>query len=296
MKGDAKFAPLSLTADEIVEFTPLWTGPRHADGRPRVDDATIARLKKVSLTQAWAVLANHGYRSQYEGGWQRTHADKSLCGRALTAAYMPKRTDLADVIFSKAEAAGQVGDLTSWPIYALQTGDVYVADVFGKVEWGPVIGDNLSTAISMRTGTGTVQNAAVRDIEGIEKVNEFPVFCRGQHPTYANPTVVMIGINCPVRLGAVTVLPGDVVLGKSDGLLFIPPHLAETVASTCEIVTVRDIFAKQRMKEGTYLHGQIDRKWSDEIETDFFRWLKENPGLLPMTDEEIRGYLGGRLW
>jgi 4-hydroxy-4-methyl-2-oxoglutarate aldolase len=291
-----KFAPLNLTAEEIIAFTPLWEGPRYEDGRPRVDDAVIERIKDISTTLAWGVLIENGYRSQYEGGWQRIHPEQTLCGRALTAMFMPKREDLASVIFKKAEEAGQVGDITSWPIYALQKGDVYVADVFGKIEWGPVIGDNLSTAIYRRTGTGTVQNAAVRDIDGIEKVGDFPSFIRGLHPTYANPTVSMVGINCPIRIGSVTVLPGDVILGKRDGLLVIPPHLAELVATTCEITAVRDVFGKQRLKEGTYLPGQIDRKWSEEIEADFLRWLDDHPGMLRIPKEEIHTYLTRRTW
>lgn len=294
----AKFAPLNLTAEEVVEFTPLWEGPRSKDGRPRVADSVIERLKNISLTQAWGVLRNNGHLYQFEGGWDRIHPDKVLCGRALTASFMPLRTDLKEVIGTKAEAAGQVGDITSWPIYALEKGDIYVADVFGKIEWGPVIGDNLSTAIYERTGCGVVHNAAVRDIGGIERVGDgnFVSFMRGVHPTYANQTVNMVGINCPVRIGGVTIMPGDVILGQRDGILVIPPHLAELVATTCEIISLRDEFGKQRLREKRYLPGQIDRKWSDDIEADFHVWLDDYPGELPTSKESMKDFLKGRTW
>jgi regulator of RNase E activity RraA len=292
----SKFAPLNLTAEEIVEFTPQWKGPRSKDGRPRVGDDIIARLKNVSTTQAWAVLRNNGYQYQYEGDWKRIYPEQTLCGRALTAMFMPLRPDLKEVIGAKAEAAGQVGDITSWPIYALEKGDIYVADVFGKIEWGPVIGDNLSTAIYARTGCGVVHNAAVRDVDGIEGVGNFASFVRGFHPTYANQTVAMVGINCPVRIGGVTILPGDVLLGKRDGVLVIPPHLAELVATTCEIMGLRDVFGKQRLREGKYLPGQIDRKWSEDIEADFLVWLDDYPHPLPVPKDAMKEFLKGRTW
>jgi len=291
-----KFAPLNLTAEEIIEFTPLWEGTRTPDGRPFVDDSVIARLKNISLTQAWAVLNNHDYKHQFEGGWQRIYPEENLCGRALTAVFMPRRPDLKETIGKKAEAAGQVGDITSWPIYALGKGDIYVADVFGKIEWGPVIGDNLSTAIYARTGCGVVHNAAVRDIDGIERVGNFASFIRGIHPTYANPTVAMVGINCPVRIGGVTIMPGDVLLGQRDGLLVIPPHLADLVATTCEIMGLRDQFGKQRLREGKYLPGHIDRKWTEDIEADFVVWLDDYSEPLPVPKERMKEFLKGRTW
>jgi regulator of RNase E activity RraA len=268
------FAPLSLGPEEIAVFTQKWTGPRCDDGRPRVADQIVERLARISTSDAWGVLSECGYRQQYEGGWQRIHRERHLCGRALTAMFLPRRQDLNDVIAERAEAAGQVGEFTSWPLYALQPGDVYVADVFGKIEWGPVVGDNLCTAIHVRSGRGIVVNGAVRDVEGIARIPDFPCFVRGFHPTYATPATALVGINCPVRLGGVTVMPGDVVLGKGDGLVVIPPHLAEHVASRCEAIAVRDEFAKERLLQQAYLVGQIDRKWTDEIEADFRAWLR----------------------
>lgn len=291
-----KFAPLNLTPEDIRDFTPLWEGERSDDGRPRVADEVIDRLKAISITQAWGVLIEAGYRNQFEGGWERIHPGEVLCGRALTAMFVPRRRDLNDAIQARAEADGQVGDLTSWPIYALQKGDVYVADMFGKVEWGPVLGDNLSTAVFARTGCGVVQNGAVRDIDGIEAAAPYGSFIRGFHPTYANPTVAMVGINCPVRIGGVTILPGDVILGQRTGILVIPPHLAELVATTCEILALRDQFGKLRLREGVYLPGEIDRKWSDAIEADFDGWLDAYPGPLPTPKDKMREFLKGRTW
>jgi regulator of RNase E activity RraA len=277
-----RFAPLNLTAEEVATFTAHWSGPRYADGRPCVPDEVIERLARLSITDVWAVLGEHGYRHQYEGGWQRIHADHGLCGRALTAMFMPRRNDVNEIVAQRAAAAGQIGEFTSWPIYALQPGDVYVADVFGRIEGGPIIGDNLATAIYARTGRGIVVHGAVRDAEGIARIRGFATFARGFHPTHALLTGALAGINCPVRIGAVSVMPGDVILAQGDGVLVIPPHVAEPVAARCEVIAIRDEFAKERLRERVYLSGEIDRKWSAQVEADFRRWLDNYTGPLPV--------------
>lgn len=290
-----KFAPFNLTPEEIIAFTPNWEGERTPDGRPFVADSVIDRLRKVSPTIAWGVLMEKGFRYQHESGWQRINADKVLCGRAMTAMFLPMRPDLKEEIGKRAEASGQVGDITSWPIYALQEGDVYVADVWGKIEWGGVIGDNLSTALYARTHNGVVQNCSVRDIDGIERIG-FPGFIRGTSPTYGNPQLLMAGINCPVRVGAVTVIPGDVILGKRDSILVIPPHHAEYVATSCEMIALRDEFGKMRLAQKVYLPGQIDRAWEPAIEADFCDWLDTCPEKWPVSKERMKEFMQGRVW
>jgi len=151
-----KFAPLNLSSEELIAYTPEWQGERFADGRPRVPDDIVARMRHVTITQAWGVLRDAGFNHQYEDGWQCTHPGGVLCGRALTALYMPRRPDMRQVMETRGEQARQVGDQISWPIDALVPGDVYVADVYGKIAEGPVIGENLATAILTNSGNGVV--------------------------------------------------------------------------------------------------------------------------------------------
>ncbi|MBI2506124.1 MAG: RraA family protein [Candidatus Latescibacteria bacterium] len=291
-----KFAPLNLNPGELIAYTPEWQGERFADGRPRVPDDLVTRMRHVTITQAWGVLRGAGFNHQYEGGWQCTHPGGVLCGRALTALYMPRRPDMRQVMDARGEKAGQIGDQISWPIDALVPGDVYVADVFGKIAEGPVIGDNLATAILTNSGNGVVHDAAVRDLEGIEALEGFASFVRGWHPSYASPTIMLVGMNCPVRLGLATVMPGDIVLGKREGVIFIPPHLAEKVVTTSEIIRLRDMFGMQRLRESKYTPGQIDTRWTDEIETDFSRWLEDHIDDLPVPRDAVQELLKERTW
>ena len=85
----------------------------------------------------------------------------------------------------------------------------------------------------------------------------------------------LTGINIPIRIAEATVLPGDIVLGRRGGVIFIPPHFAQQVVEQGEEVALRDRFGHQRLREGVYTPGEIDRKWSEEIEADFAKW-REN--------------------
>ena len=292
----AKVCPLDLTKEELIDYTPEWDGERFEDGRPKVPDDILERMAHVSITQAWGVLRGQGFEWQYEDGWMCTHPGQVLVGRALTAMYVPRRPDMRKLMEEKGAEAGCIGDQISWPIDMLESGDVYVADVFGKIDQGAVIGDNLATSIHTKAGKGVVHDAAVRDLDGIQELPDFVSFVRGAHPSFASPTIMLAGINCPTRIGKVTVMPGDVVLGREDGVMFIPPHLAERVVKTSEVIRLRDQFGMQRLREGKYTSGEIDRKWEDHIERDFSQWLEDHIDDLPVSKEAIQELLKERTW
>lgn len=286
---------LTLSRQEMIELTPKWSGERFLDGRPKVSDDLLTRMKKVPLEQAWGVLKAAGYLHQYEGNWKNINSGEVLVGRALTAQYMPTRPEVREQLEKKSKADGRVGDMVSWPIEMLSKGDVYVADSYGKVVDGPIIGSNLGTAILAKSGNGVVFNGTVRDLRDLEEMPGFTSFIRGDHPSH-QIDMMLKGVNVSIRIGQVTVLPGDIVLGYLDGVAFIPPHLAEKVVKVGELVLVRDEFGQNRLKEGKYTSGQIDNRWTPEIESDFAKWISAHPGKLPYSQKEMQELLKERTW
>lgn len=279
-----------LDKEQVIFLTQEWKGERYADGRPKVSDAVLARMKNVNTEEAWGILKNKGFNNQFAGNWMQLRDNQPFVGRALTAQYMPLRPDLQARMLEKGKKEGRVGPMNSWPIDMLQKGDVYVADCFEKIKDGTLIGDNLGNSIYTKTGTGVVFDAAARDIDGISAINGFNVFVRGWHPSFLSETMLM-GINHPLVIGEVTVLPGDVVLARKEGVVFIPAHLAEEVVINAEFIQLRDKFAITRLKAGVYTPGQVDTAWTDAIKKDFLQWVKENPGLVPLTMEELEKFM-----
>ena len=285
----------SLSVEQMKFLTHQWKGERFDDGRPKVATDILKRMKKVTIEEAWGVLRNEGFHNQFEGGWQPLHDDVTVVGRALTVQYMPNRPDVAGQIKDKGLMAGEIGNTNSWPIDMLVEHDVYVADGFGKIVDGTLIGDNLGNSIYAKSKTGVVFNASSRDMEGLSEIEGFNAFVRAWHPSFLTE-VMLLSINDPIRIGAATVMPGDVVLAKKEGVMFIPAHLAEKVVVTSEVVRLRDLFGITRLKEGKYTPGQIDNKWSEEIEKDFSKWIRKHIDKLPVPKEQIKELIKKRMW
>jgi 4-hydroxy-4-methyl-2-oxoglutarate aldolase len=283
-------AGIAASRTDLLVMTPLWKGERYPDGRPKVGDDLLRRMKEVSIEEAWDVLRLRGYDSQFAPGWQMVHPDRPFVGRALTAAYLPARPDLVERIMRTGKQERRIGPSNSWPIDMLQKGDVYIADGCGKVADGTLIGDNLGNAIYAKTGTGVVFDAGARDLDGLKKIDGFNACVRGWDPSFLK-NMVLSSINRPIRIGMATVLPGDVILARHEGVIVIPAHLAEEVVVTAEVVALKDEFGHLRLREGVYTPGQIDVPWTASIKADFFRWLHGRPDRPPIADAEIEKHL-----
>lgn len=279
----------------IKAMTSEWKGERFADGRPKVSDSILERLKKISIEEAWGVLRNKGFQNQFEGDWTVINPDQPMTGRVVTAQYMPLRPDLEKQVKEqgKAENRSMQGGTNSWPIDMLTNGDVYVADSYGKIADGTLIGDNLGNSIYAKSQRGVVFYGSVRDQEGLSEIKGFNGWIKGSDPSYIQQ-MMLVSINSPIRVGRATVLPGDVVLAKKYGVIFIPAYLVEDLVLTSEVTALRDEFGHQRLREKKYLAGQIDSQWTEEIKKDFLDWLNNYPGKLPMSRAELDNYLKER--
>ena len=294
--------PGIVTREHLVEYTPDWKGERFPDGRPKVPDAILDRMKNVTLEEAWAVVTAAGFSHQFEDHWVSIHPDKVLVGRALTSQWLPGRPDILRVIEAKGREQGRIGGTNAWPVDMLQPRDVYVSDHFGLKQDGASVGDNVGSAIYARTGNGIVYDGAVRDINGLRQLEHFTSFVRSYDPSHhignasagARLNSTMIGINVPIRIGGAFVMPGDVVLGRDGGVIFIPPQLAERVVKSSELTRLRDEFGHERLRARTYTAGQIDGRWTDAIEADFTAWLRQNIDRLPVARAQVEEILEQR--
>jgi regulator of RNase E activity RraA len=203
----------TITKEELIELTPT-TFERFPDGRPKVPDALLERVKGLSSEEVG--------RSQFADGFQVLHPGMKMVGRAFTLAFMPARPELDGFARSRAEKAGFRGLSNQTVIDMLQPGDILCVDLFGKKQGGTIVGDNLFYYIMRATkGAGMVVDGSIRDLEGIAAM-EMPLYFMHADPSaIGNATVA--GWNIPVKIGAVTVLPGDVVMGDREGINFIRP-------------------------------------------------------------------------
>jgi len=266
----------TFTRDQMIKYTAKNPFERFEDGRPKVPDALLEKAKGLSAEEVWGVLPGKGYVNQYEGNWQILHPGQKLVGRAVTAQFMPARPDIAEVVDAEAKAKGlRLSNQTV--IDMLQPGDVIVVDLFGRIEGGTFVGDNLAFYIANTTKTGMVIDGAIRDLEGVYPM-EMAAYFRGVHPS-AIRNVILTGINIPIRIGNATVMPGDVVFGDREGVYFIPPQLIEEVVKRAEETHIHDEWTKMKFKSGKYKSSEIYGSPRDPaLRKEYQEYLKERLG------------------
>jgi regulator of RNase E activity RraA len=285
----AALSQVATTKDQIGFYTSEWKGDRFPDGRPKIPDDLLKRSLDVSIEDVWDFLEERGYHCQFDGGWKALHLDKPFAGRALTAQYMPSRPDMARAITAEGRAEHRQGDNNSWPIAQLQPDDVYVADGFGKIVEGTLIGSNLGSGIAAHTHSGFVFDAGIRDQEENREIPNLNGFYRGYDPS-AWADMTLTAINAPIRIGRAIVLPGDLVLAKTDGVIFIPAILAEEAISSAELTNLEDAFnfeLNRNRKNG----GQFEGGWTQAKYDAFAKWVDEHPARLKMPRSEFESLL-----
>jgi len=266
---------LTLTRDQLIEYTKQNPFERFPDGRPKVPDGLIERTRAMSAEEVFAILPGKGFRNQYEDGFQILHPGKKMVGRAFTLQFMPLRPDLDGAINAKAQAAG-IGRMNNQvAIDMVQPGDVLVVDLFGQADGGTIVGDNLFYYLMKSArAAGLVVDGSIRDLEGISEM-DMPAYFRHAHPSPIS-NVIISGINIPVRIGKATVMPGDLVFGDREGVYFIPPALVQEVVDNADIIHIHDEWTRMKFAEGKYKSRDIYSSPTDPaLKKEYDEYLKK---------------------
>ena len=265
----------TLSKEQLIEYTAQNPFERFPDGRPKVPDALMQRARGMSVEEVFGVLPGKGFRNQYEDGFQVLHPGKKLVGRAVTVQFMPARPDIDGVMTARNRAQGGRGLNNQVAIDLLQPGDVLVVDLFGKKDGGTIVGDNLFYYVMKATkGGGMVVDGAIRDLEGISEM-DMPAYFRSSHPSYI-ANVMLTGINIPVRIGNVTVMPGDLVVGDQEGVYFIPPQFVQEIVDKADEVHIHDEWTRKKFDEGKYKSSEIYSSPRDpELRKEYQEYLKK---------------------
>lgn len=295
IETNAQYNRVAMDRAYIMSLTAQWKGERLPDGRPYVSDSLLERLKHVVLTHAWGGLKSKKFNNQYQGQWMMVHPDKNtvMTGRVMTAQYMPQRPDFGDLIrkVGLAEGHGEKAFSNVWPIEMLRDGDVYVADGYGKLENGTLMGDRLANSIYSKSKRGVIFWGAVRNIQEIKKIEGFNGWILGDHPS-AISEMMLTSINAPIRVGQTTVLPGDVVFASPYGTLFFPAYLVSEIVLEAEISNLRHAYGIKRNKAGDWTTGQIDSEYTPQMTREFYDHLRKmKDSELPMSRRDLNEYL-----
>jgi 4-hydroxy-4-methyl-2-oxoglutarate aldolase len=285
-------AQVKQTREQMMFYTSQWKGERFPDGRPKVPDDLLKRVVNVSVEDLWDYLRDKGFNAQFDTGFQMLHPEKPFAGRALTSQYMPLRSDMWTAIAAEGKREGRVSGNNSWPIAELTPGDMYVADGFGKIVEGTLIGSNLGSGIATHSKTGFVFDAGIRDAEENRALENMNGLYRAYDPS-AWKDMTLTSINAPIRIGRATVLPGDLVLAKSEGVIFIPAYLAQDAVAHAEFINLEDAFNFDLNRSGKN-GGEFEGGWNSKKYDAFVAWIGADPSRLKMTRAEFDAILKER--
>jgi len=266
---------IQFSKQDLIDYTAQNPFGRLPDGRPKVPDGLMDRARALSSEEVWAVLQAKGYNNQYADGFHVLHPGKMLVGRAFTVQFMPVREDVNEVAVAKAKAKGIPRLMNQTAIDMLQPGDVLVVDLFGKKVNGTIVGDNLFFYIKQASKNGgLVVDGSVRDLNGLSEI-DMPAYFRAVDPTPIG-NVMLTGINIPVRIGEVTVMPGDLVVGDREGVYFIPPQFVQEVLDKADETHIHDEWTKKKFAEGKYKSSEIYGSPSDQkLKQEYADYLKK---------------------
>jgi 4-hydroxy-4-methyl-2-oxoglutarate aldolase len=266
---------ISFSKQDLTDFTAQNPFDRFPDGRPKIPDSLLQQARELSSEEVWAVLdEEHHFRNQYADGFRILHPEKAMAGRAFTVQFMPMRTDVERVAEGKATQRGLPRLTNQFAIDMLQPGDVLVVDLFGKKVGGTVVGDNLFYYAMRATHRGgLVVDGSIRDLNGISEI-DMPAYFRDVDPTPID-NVMLTGINIPIRIGGVTVMPGDLVVGDREGVYFIPPQFVKEVLDRADEIRIHDEWTKKKFDEGKYKSTEIYSSPKDpNLQKEYAAYLK----------------------
>ena len=266
---------ISFSKQDLIDYTAQNPFDRLPDGRPKVPDDLIERARDLSSEEVWAVLQDKSYNNQYADGFQVLHPGKTMVGRAFTVQFMPAREDVDKVAQGKAKQAFGKRLFNQTAMDMLQPGDVLVVDLFGKKVGGTIVGDNLFFYVNQATKSGgLVVDGSVRDLDGISEI-DMPAYFRSVDPTPIG-NVMLTGINVPIRIGNVTVMPGDLVVGDREGVYFVPPQFVQEVLDKADETHIHDEWTKKKFAEGKYKSTEIYGSPSDpKLKQEYEEYLKK---------------------
>ena len=211
------------------------------------DRVLFDKLMRVGLESAWSLVTAEGYPQNFINELTPLKSNMRMVGRARTMRYLPNRKDVREKLYS----AGP--QLNYKSAEEAQPGDVLVFDAGGETRAG-VSGGVTTIRFLVRGGAGLVIDGAMRDGPELEAM-PIQTYMRRGHASSVAPIMMSVDYQVPVRIGTVTVIPGDILVGESTGILVIPAAIAEKIADKALEHDEEEAFQRQLLLQGESIYG-----------------------------------------
>lgn len=261
VQGEAGFDGTlgSLPSVDDTQRAEAW-GSREAAGlpaaseRPALDPDLRAKLLQAPVASLSQQLRKRGLDAVTIDGVRPLHPQAKLVGLARTLRFIPHREDLFASHGGGYNAQKRAFD-------AVGEGEVIVIEARGETGSG-TLGDILAIRAHAAGAAGIVTDGGVRDHAAVAAVG-IPVYSAGAHPAVLGRRHVPWDVDLTIACGGAAVQPGDVLVGDADGVVVIPPSLAEEVADAALAAEAQDAWIAERVAEGHPVDGlfPMNEQW-----------------------------------
>jgi 5-oxopent-3-ene-1,2,5-tricarboxylate decarboxylase / 2-hydroxyhepta-2,4-diene-1,7-dioate isomerase len=271
VQGEVPFADFGNTPKVTDQDREDAYGSAEAAGlapeQPVLTEELKAKLASVATATISAALRKRGLNNVSIDGLQPTKPGQKVIGTARTLRYVPNREDLF-----KSHGGGYNAQKRA--IDALNDGDILVMEARGEKGSG-TLGDILALRAQVRGAAGIITDGGVRDLSAVAGL-EIPTFHNGPHPAVLGRKHVPWEVDATIGCGGTTVQPGDIIVADADGILVLPPALAEEVADEAVEQERKDTFVFQMVKEGHKVDGlfPMNADWLAKYQ----QWVAEGNG------------------
>ncbi len=250
-----------------------WGSVEAAGLPPKGLGAELKRkLTSVGTATLSAQLRKRGLNNVSIDGLKTTRPELRIAGTARTLRYVPNREDLFKTHGGGYNAQKRI-------INNLNAGDVLVMEARGEPGTGTV-GDILALRAQINGAAAIVTDGGVRDVAAVAAL-DMPTFFTGAHPAVLGRKHIPWDTDLTISCGGATVQPGDIIVGDSDGVLVIPPSLAEEVADDAIAQEHEETYIAEMVAEGHGVEGlyPMNAVWKAK----FAEWAAThpNPALQP---------------
>ncbi|KRE90214.1 fumarylacetoacetate hydrolase family protein [Arthrobacter sp. Soil764] len=225
-------------------------GSREAAGLPAPQPALSAELKAKLESVATATLSSQmrkrGLNNVSIDGLQATRPDRRVVGLARTLRYVPNREDLF-------KTHGGGFNAQKRAIDSVNEGEILVMEARGEKGTGTV-GDILALRAQVRGAAAIITDGGVRDYTAVAGL-EMPTHFANPHPAVLGRRHIPWDTDITIACGGATVQPGDIIVADSDGILVIPPAIAEELVEDCIQQEKEEAFIFEMVKQGNSVDG-----------------------------------------
>lgn len=238
-------------------------GSREAAGLaavgPVLSPELKAKLESVCTATLSSQLRKRGLNNVSIDGLNSTRPEKRIVGLARTLRYVPNREDLFKVHGGGFNAQKKAID-------SVNEGEILVMEARGEKGTG-TIGDILALRAQVRGAAAVITDGGVRDFAAVAAM-DMPTYYSNPHPAVLGRRHIPWDTDITIACGGTTVQPGDIIVADSDGILVIPPALAEELADDSIAQEREEVFIAEMVQQGHSVDGlyPLNTEWRGRYE------------------------------